>query len=259
MTRSTRRSFIKGGFAITAFGMVQPTLTFGAGGSDTLVVVFLRGGMDGLSLVPPISGSDRGRYEAARSSLAVPLSGDGAALTLDGGFGLHPAAEPLLDLYNGGRMAVVHATGMHEPTRSHFEAQDYLELGTPGDKTVGSGWLHRHLATAPNLPQELMIPALASGNLQPMSLLGSGETLTLSDPEYFSFATGPWRWNDDQHEALRALYSSGSTPVHAAGTQSINSVDIVQTYVTDDYLPAGGAVYGEDEAGMRFEHWDNHR
>ena len=251
MIHPTRRSFIKGGFAITAYGLVGPGFAFGSGDPDILVVVFLRGGMDGLNLVPPIAGPDRGRYEAARSSLAVPVSGDGAALSLDGGFGLHPAAAPLMDLYDSGRLAVVHGTGMHEPTRSHFEAQDYIELGTPGDKTVGSGWLHRHLATAPNLPQEIMIPALASGNLQPMSLLGSGETLTLSDPEYFSFATGPSRWNQQQHDALRAVYASGSSVVNAAGTQSIDSVDIVRTHVTGDYVPAGGAVYPEDDTGMR--------
>jgi uncharacterized protein (DUF1501 family) len=253
MIQPTRRSFIKGGLAVTAYSLARPELGFGAGQPDILVVVFLRGGMDGLNLVPPVSGPDRGRYEASRPSLAVPLSGDGAALTLEGGFGLHPAAAPLLQLYDSGRLAVVHATGMHDPTRSHFEAQDYLELGTPGDKTVGSGWLHRHLATATNLPPEIMIPALASGNLQPMSLLGSGETLTLSDPEFFSFGTGPWRWNDQQHDALQTLYGLDSTAVHAAGTQSINSVDIVQTYVTEDYRPAGDAVYAQDDAGARFE------
>jgi uncharacterized protein (DUF1501 family) len=200
-----------------------------------------------------VSGPDRSLYEAARPSLALPLSGDGAALTLDGGFGLHPAAAPLLDLYDTGRLAVVHATGMHDPTRSHFEAQDYLELGTPGDKTVGSGWLHRHLATATNLPTEIVIPALASGLLQPMSLLGSGETLTLDDPEFFDFATGPWRWRGEQHDALAALYSASSDAVHAAGMQTINSVEIVQSHVTGDYTPAGGAVYPDGEAGSRLE------
>ena len=72
-----------------------------------------------------------------------------------------------------------------------------------------------------------MVPALASGTLQPMSLLGSGETLTLSDPELFTIATGPMRWNGQQHQVLRSLYSLEEGPVHAAGTQTINSVDIV--------------------------------
>ena len=91
MTRPTRRTFIKGGLAVTAYGLVRPSLAFATGEPDILVVVFLRGGMDGLSLIPPVSGPDRGRYETMRPSLAIPLAGDGAALTLDGGFGLHPA------------------------------------------------------------------------------------------------------------------------------------------------------------------------
>lgn len=253
MIHPTRRGFLQGGLAVAAYGLARPSRLAAAGRPDTLVVVFLRGGMDGLSLVPPISGSDRTLYEAARPTLSVPLTGDGAALGLDGGFGLHPAAAALMPLWDSGRLAVVHATGMHDPTRSHFEAQDYLELGTPGDKTVGSGWLHRHLATSNGLPAEIVIPALASGSLQPMSLLGSGETLTLDDPEHFSFSTGPWRWNDLQHGVLAALYAGGTSPVHAAGTQSIDSVDIVRTHVTGDYVPAGGAVYAADEAGARFE------
>ena len=249
----TRRSFIKGGLAVTAYGLAQPNRAFAATDPDILVVVFLRGGMDGLNLVPPVGGPDRALYTASRPNLAVPLEGDGAALTLDGTFGLHPAAEPLMSFFDSGRLAVVQATGMHDPTRSHFEAQDYLELGTPGDKTVGSGWLHRHLASASNLPSEIMIPALASGNLQPLSLLGSGETLTLDDPEKFDHSTGPPRWRDAQHLALKDLYALGSSPVHAAGTQSIDSVEIVQTHVTDEYTPAGGASYGADDAGSRFE------
>lgn len=249
----TRRGFIQGGLAAAGLSFIRPAFASAADDSDILVVVFLRGGMDGLDLVPPVSGPDRALYEAARPTLKVPLSGDGAALGLDGGFGLHPGAAPLIPLWEQGRMAIVHATGMHDPTRSHFEAQDFIELGTPGDKSIGSGWLHRHLASASNLPQEILIPALASGELQPMSLLGSTDTLTLDEPEYFTFATGPWLWNEAQHAALTRLYGMQSSAVHAAGRQTITSVDIVDAYVTDDYQPAGGAVYGEDEIGARFE------
>ncbi len=252
MIRPTRRAFVSGGLATATLGFARPAFAAASDDTDILVVVFLRGGMDGLNLLPPVGGPDRAFYEATRPTLGVPLTGSGSALTLDGTFGLHPAAAPLLPFFDAGRMAVVHATGMHEPTRSHFEAQDYLELGTPGDKSIGSGWLHRHLASASNLPPEILIPALASGSLQPMSLLGSGETLTLDDPGYFGYATGPWLWNELQHASMRSLYQQASGPVHEAGLQTINSVDIVDTYVTDDYTPGGGAVYGEDEVGTRF-------
>jgi len=259
MTRSnpfapTRRSFVKGAFATAAAAAVSPRpLWASATDHDALVVVFLRGGMDGLTLVPPVSGPDRTIYENARPSLGVPLSGAGAALSLDGGFGLHPAAEPLMPFYNTGRLAVIHATGMHNPTRSHFEAQDYIELGTPGLKSVGSGWLHRHLASAANLPPEILIPAMAAGNMQPNSLLGSGETLTLDDPEFFTFSTGPKLWVEEQRVVMEQIYGLETSLVNAAGLQSMNAVDIVATHVTGAYSPAGGAVYGPDEAGSRFQ------
>ena len=251
--RPTRRGFVQGGLATAALGFARPVFGSVEYASDILVLVFLRGGVDGLDLLPPMGGADRSRYEAARPTLKVPLTGSGAALTLDGGFGLHPSAAPLMPFYDRGRMAVVHAAGMHNPTRSHFEAQDFIEFGTPGEKTIGSGWLHRHLASASNLPAEIMIPALASGYLQPLSLLGSRETLTLADPDDFGFATGPWSWRDEQHVALRNLYGKASDAIHDSGAQTINSVDIVNAYVTDDYMPAGGAVYGDDEVGTRFK------
>lgn len=250
---STRRTFVKGCFATAAGAALadRPLWAFEPAG-DTLVVVFLRGGMDGLSLVPPISGPDRSLYETARPTLRVPLAGDGAALTLGGGFGLHPAAAPLMPLFDTGKLAVVQATGMHDPTRSHFEAQDYIELGTPGVKTIGSGWLHRHLATADNLPTEILVPSLAAGTMQPLSLLGSRDTLTLDDPEFFTFSTGPWRWIDEQRVVMEQVYGVETSIVNATGLQTMNAVDIVATNVTGDYTPAGGAVYGGDEAGGRF-------
>ncbi len=248
----TRRTFVKGCFATAAAAAASPRPLWAGSDDDTLLVVFLRGGMDGLDLVPPVSGPDRAIYEASRPTLGVPLSGAGSALTLDGGFGLHPAAAPLMPLFDDGRLAVIHASGMHDPTRSHFQAQDFIELGTPGDSTVGSGWLHRHLASASNLPGEILIPSLAAGQLQPTSLLGSGDTLTLDDPEFFTFSTGPWLWVDEQRAAMERLYGLETSLIHAAGVQSMNAVDIVATHVTGDYQPAGGAIYAGDEAGNRF-------
>lgn len=250
----TRRSFVKGAFATAAATAVSPRpLWASTTDHDALVVVFLRGGMDGLTLVPPVSGPDRSIYEDARPTLGVPLSGADSALTLDGGFGLHPAAAPLMPFYDTGRLAVVHATGMHDPTRSHFEAQDYMELGTPGVKSIGSGWLHRHLASAAHLPSEILIPALAAGTMQPLSLLGSGETLTLDDPEFFTFATGPWQWVEEQRIVMEQIYGLETSVVNAAGLQSMNAVDIVATHVTGPYNPAGGAVYSPGETGDRFQ------
>ena len=254
MLNPTRRGFVKGCLlTAAATGTARRLSATSALDPDILVLVFLRGGMDGLNLVPPLSGEDRSRYQAARPTLQVPVSGDGAALPLGSGFGLHPAASQLLPLYEDGRLAIVHATGMHDPTRSHFEAQDFMELGTPGNKSVADGWLHRHLASAANLPSEILIPALAAGFMQPVSLLGNNETLTIDNTEYFTFSTGPWQWQEAQRTSLRRLYEGAASTVHGAGLQTMNSVDIVETHVSGDYTPSGGAVYPDNEVGTRFK------
>ena len=254
MLNPTRRGFVKGCLlTAAATGAARRLPAANASDPDILVLVFLRGAMDGLNLLPPLSGEDRTRYQAARPTLQIPVSGDGAALPLEKGFGLHPAASPLLPIFEDGRLAIVHATGMNDPTRSHFEAQDFIELGTPGNKSVADGWLRRHLASAPNLPSEILIPALAAGFMQPVSLLGNTETLTLNGTEYFTFSTGPWLWQEPQRASMRSLYAGASSQVHDAGLQTMNAVDIVEAYVTDDYIPSGGAVYPATDVGSRFK------
>jgi len=253
MLITTRRSFLKGCLAAGAAGSLS-RLGFAGGraegfNEDILVVVFLRGGCDGLNLVVPVDGPQRSLYEAARPYLAVPTSGNNAAWPLDGEFGLHPATVALRPLWQDGKLAVVHATGMHDPTRSHFEAEDYLEMGTPGDKSIASGWLHRHLASAANLPEEILIPALSVGYYQPTSLLGSAEALTIPDASYFEYLWGPWQWQDPERTAQRTLYAGGSSEVHAAGLHAMNAVDVVHAYTSDSYSPGGGAAYPEDELG----------
>ncbi|MBM3276261.1 MAG: DUF1501 domain-containing protein, partial [Candidatus Sericytochromatia bacterium] len=116
----------------------------GDGEGPAVVVVFLRGAVDGLSVVVPYA---ERRYYDLRPTVAVAQPGKpGGAIDLDGRFGLHPALEPLARWYRDGRLAFVHATGSPDPTRSHFDAQDYMETGVPGDKSVREGWLNRGLA-----------------------------------------------------------------------------------------------------------------
>ncbi len=255
-THPTRRTFLKGSLA-TAAALTAPRFGLAAfdGSTDSqiLVVLFLRGAADGLNLVPPVDGADRGRYEAARPNLAIPTSGAGAALELDRGFGLHPAMEPLLPIYRSGRLAVVLAAGMNEPTRSHFEAQDYMELGTPGRKNTPTGWLQRHLSTMGGLPAQVLVPSLAVGSIQPLSLLGSYETLTVEDVEYFTFATGPWQWNEAQRTSLRRICSHDTAETGLAGLQAMNAVDIVEAYSSGAYQPAGGATYPDDAFGRSLQ------
>lgn len=250
----TRRGFLCGCSAAIAgySGSRFHTVAFGDPGasSEILLVVFLRGGMDGLNFLPPIGGPDRALYEAARPTLRVPVSGAGAALPLTAGFGLHPAAMPLFDLYQDGRLAIVRNVGMIDVVnKSHFDAMAFVELGTPGDKTMTTGWLTRHLQTTPGLPPEVILPSVAVGDLQPTSLAGDLSTLNLTDPSEFDVDNGPWLWRHAQRTALRALYQGGSSLVHLTGIQALDAIDIVSLNVSGGYVPANGAVYPEGPFG----------
>jgi uncharacterized protein (DUF1501 family) len=179
-SRTRRRDLFKvlgaglltiGGAGLVGSRMLDVALAGGWRG-EILVVVFLRGGYDGLSLVPPLGGNDRALYEEARPSLRVPESGDKAALRLDDRFGILPAARPLFDLYRDRKLAIVHAAGLTSDSRSHFDAQAFMELGTPNRKNTSSGWITRHLQSLPEVaaaPREFLAVSISA--LVPTSLL----------------------------------------------------------------------------------------
>ncbi|MEM7350760.1 MAG: DUF1501 domain-containing protein [Acidobacteriota bacterium] len=254
----TRRGFLCGcSAAIAALsGSRLNTVAYGDPGlnEEILLVVFLRGGVDGLSLLPPIDGVDRGYYEAARPTLQIPTTGPEAAIDLNGQFGLHPSMAPLYDLYQDGRIAIVQGTGMRDVVNhSHFDAMQYVELGTPGSKTTTTGWMTRHLQTAANLPSEIVMPSLAVGELQPTSLLRSTETVNLNNPDNFNFDNGPWVWREAQRGVAREIYEASSSWLHDAGVQALDAIDIVSENVTGAYTPANGAVYPDSELGDRLQ------
>ena len=140
---------VQGGAVLLPFG---PSAWAAVGESRAaapprLVVIFLRGAVDGLSVVVPHADS---AYHAARPSIALARPGDdGGVLDLDGRFGLHPALAPLMPLWQAGQLGFVQACGSPDATRSHFDAQDYMESGTPGRKSTADGWLNRLLGAEP--------------------------------------------------------------------------------------------------------------
>jgi uncharacterized protein (DUF1501 family) len=221
---------------------------------ETLVVVFLRGGMDGLSLVPPLAGSDRGYYEEARPILKVPLTGEAAALPLDDQFGLHPAAASLRPFFEARKLAIIHAVGSGG-TRSHFDAQKYLELGTPGVKTTPAGWLTRHLQSSPTIAGTVILPALAAGSTPPTSLQGNHEFINLPSTSAFDLGyIGHISWaSGEQWATLRRMYHAGDTVVHTAGIQALNAAGFIESYVRSDYQPSGGAKYPETAFGSHLK------
>lgn len=215
MSARTRRQLLSdgvsglcaaGGAALLGAGLVRLAFAEDEPG-DILVVVFLRGGWDGLTFLPPIGGPDRAVYEAARPTLSLPAKGPRAALPLDGGFGLHPEAAPLLDLYRGGRLAVVQAAGMTVDTRSHFDAQAYMDLGTPGRRAGNSGWIARHLLSRRGPGS--FLTAAAIGRLAPTSLLGYPRAAIIGQMDGFieGYNVGGAGDEGAQLEALRKMYA----------------------------------------------------
>lgn len=140
-----------------------------------LVVVMLRGAVDGLSVVAPYG--DR-EYAASRPQIALPAPGaEDGLIRLDSLFGLHPALSALKPRWDGGQLAFVHASGSPDPTRSHFDAQDYLESGTPGRKSTPDGWMNRLLATLPGEPSPTR--AINLGQTPPRIFAGPASVATL--------------------------------------------------------------------------------
>ena len=133
-------AFTLGGLPVS---LVRAQGAGGEGSQKKLVVILLRGAVDGLSVVAPYGERE---YAASRPQIALaPPGADDGLLKLDSLFGLHPALAPLKRHWDGGQLAFVHASGSPDPTRSHFDAQDYFESGTPGRKSTPDGWMNRLL------------------------------------------------------------------------------------------------------------------
>ncbi|HLZ31638.1 MAG TPA: DUF1501 domain-containing protein [Chloroflexota bacterium] len=239
LTSISRRGFIVGCGAAAFVGSRISEVVFASGADmadqgDVIITVFLRGGWDVMNVVPPVDGPDRGLYEAARPSLKIANQGDNAALRLDDQFGLHPAMGELYQLYQAQKLAIVHAVGLNVDTRSHFEAQQYVENATPGVKSTGSGWVGRHLAS---LSEGGLLPAVAAGGALPTTLAGAPEAVSISAIDDFDLRGDPF-----QKAALRHLYD-GDTWLHTAGAQTFQAIDTIQRASSSRYEPANGAVY----------------
>ena len=263
MGNVTRRTFIKGSaICLSTIGGLRLGLDMRKARADWVnghfvVYLFLRGGMDGLSLVAPISGPDRDPYVAKRPTIYLRTTGDTAALPLSGDFGLHFAATGLHGLYQQGKLAIVHGIGfpIDQISRSHFDAQDYCDLGTPGNTRTGSGWLARHLEATGQVPDTAQIPALASGSAPPDSLLGRRDTMTLDDPSSFhpnansgTQVDGQPLYKRSTMISLNQLYA-GTGVLELAGTGANETVQLVDSLDLSNYTPSPGANYPTSGVG----------
>ena len=252
VTTISRRGFLFGCAAAAFVGsriseVVFATDAAAADFGDVVVTVFLRGGWDVMNVLPPIDGADRGLYEAARPNLKVPNQGQGAALRLTDQFGMHPAMDRLYELYQAQKLAVIHAVGLNVDTRSHFEAQQYIETATPGFKNTGTGWVGRHLASLGDALNGALLPTVAAGGAVPTTLAGAPESVSISAIDDFDLRADPF-----EKAALRRLYD-GSTWLHASGIQTFQAIDVIQRAGSSRYEPAEGASYPNGEFGANLK------
>jgi len=193
----SRRVFLKNGaFAFVSLGFAPSfmarTAVAASGRSKQLIAIFQRGAVDGLNVVVPHGEND---YYRARPNIAIPRpnGGDAAAIDLDGFFGFNPKLQPLKPLWDRHELAIVHACGSPDSTRSHFDAQDYMETATPGVKSTADGWLNRYLQarrdeTPARTPGWLTVPRLTHAAL--MVLAAQGVAVGL-DPHHEAELAGP--------------------------------------------------------------------
>lgn len=212
---------------------------------DVIVTVFLRGASDGLSMVAPYQ---EAAYYSNRPTLAVPAPGSGSAnagTNLDGFFAFSPAMTPLLPAYQDGKLLIVHATGLTDPSRSHFDMQRFMEVGKPRDPLLASGWLGRHLySVAPADPNSLLRAVGISTGL-PRSLVGAPEALPIPNLDTFG-VTGSGTTVNARTAAINDMYNGVADPLRAAALTTTATINLLNTINFSGYVPGGGAVYGTD-------------
>jgi uncharacterized protein (DUF1501 family) len=248
----SRRIFLKGSaLAMFGVGSMPAWLTrslYAADSTETrkkiLVAIFQRGAVDGLNMVVPFG---EPRYYDLRPSIAIPRP-DGtpnSALDLDGFFGLHPALAPLKPLYNGRHLAIVDAVGSPDPTRSHFDAQDYMESGTPGFKGA-DGWLNRALPAQTGPASALR--AVSLGDSLARSLRGHNDAISVRSLNDFQV-------HDPRGAAtFESMYENSlDATLHGTGKETFNGVKIMQSVHKQAYVPANGANYGNGGFGKSLE------
>jgi uncharacterized protein (DUF1501 family) len=247
----SRRVFMKnGGLALLSLGFAPAFLSrtveaASAARRKILITIFQRGAVDGLNMVVPFGERE---YYASRPSIAIPRPNDPqGAVDLDGFFGLHPRLAPLKPLWDARQLAIVHASGSPDGTRSHFDAQDYMESGTPGVKSTQDGWLNRYLharehadatpfravALAANLPRTLqgVEPALAIGQIGQFGIRGGQAT-------------------DMLQASFESEYAAAADKVlNKTGGEAFDAIKMMKSADPSKYQPENGAEYPRSAFG----------
>jgi uncharacterized protein (DUF1501 family) len=240
---------VAGTAAIPSFLVRSVLAETGVTPNRRLVVIFQRGAADGLNVVVPYREKN---YYTMRPSIAIPQN---QVIDLDGFFGLHPALASFKPLYDAGHLAIVHAAGSPDMSRSHFDAQDYMESGTPGIKSTEDGWLNRALQSEDlaHQRQQTAFRALALGPEVPRTLAGKVPAIALSNVNNFNVA-GRGPSPSPAASAFEAMYGeSGDRIFHAAGEETFEAVKMLRAANPAQYQPVAGADYPNSEFGNRMK------
>ncbi len=254
MTHLHRRAFLKlSGAGLLAAHLPRPLFHLGGrAGRPALVTIYLRGGQDTLNTLVPFGDE---RYGQLRPTIAIPASGEGAVLPLDKTFGLHPALAPLGPLYAAKRLLPIVCVGSPHPTRSHFDAQDFMEYAAPGLRTVRAGWLDRYLHQTRS-DRDSPLRAVAMQGLLPKSLRGDYPVLAVPDTQRRGEGLG----------AVEGLYGGGETmggqmgdpkptgpvdPVLEAGRATIAALRRLDEVVQQAPAAPATATYPQGGLGQR--------
>jgi uncharacterized protein (DUF1501 family) len=254
----TRRVFLKGGAMAVVGTTVVPAflqrVAFAsekaATGKKRFVVIFQRGAADGLNIVVP---HGEASYYAMRPTIAIPRQ---QVVDLDGFFGLHPAMSSFKPLWDQGHLAIVHAAGSPDPTRSHFDAQDYMESGTPGLKATEDGWLNRALRNrscaggeSGSCHTESPFRAIALGSALPRMLAGSAPAVAISNVNEFGVGGRNPR-AQPLANTFEAMYDQSVDAVlHGTGQETFDAVKMLKSADPAKYTPAPGANYPRGPLG----------
>src|SRR5579862_2371426 len=205
--------------------------------SKRLVVIFQRGAADGLNIVVP---HGEQAYYAMRPSINIPQN---QVIDLDGFFGLHPSLSSFQPLWSQRHLAIVHAAGSPDPTRSHFDAQDFMESGTPGTKATEDGWLNRSLRSLPPPPDHSAFRAIALGPSLPRILSGSEPAIAVN--KINEFGVGGRNANAMPiANTFEAMYEqSVDSVLHGTGQETFEAVKMLKAADPAKYTPASGANY----------------
>ena len=250
-----RRFFLKSGsvalasvgMSLSAPGFLQRAImghernAITGGKRKTLIAIFQRGAVDGLNMIVPFGESE---YYSLRPSIGIPKPEAGnteAAISLDGFFGLHPAMASLKPLWDSKRLAIVHAAGSPDNTRSHFDAQDYMESGTPGVKSTSDGWLNRYLQSKKE-EQNSPFRAVSFTQQMPRVLQGRAEALAMSNLSNFAIRAG--KSSASVQGGFEAIYGRDKNETLAAtGRETFEAVNYLKQVNPTQYKPENGAEY----------------